>query len=260
MATLAARPPRSESADPDVRFAARTAVFMAAVVAIGFSVQWLLGRSSFASPLRVHAHAVIFMGWVMLFVVQGQLARRGGGAAHRALGWVGAGWLVLMLGAALNAIVAMVRGATVPFFFTPQQLLIADPMTLFGFIGLTIAAIAKRHQTDWHVRLHICAMSAIMGPAVGRILPMPLLVPYAFEAAVLAGLAFAGAGALRDWRRYGRVHPAWLWGIAVVVGVTVLADAIAYSALGDSIYRAVTAGYPGAEIAGLEFPPPPAAP
>ncbi|MEQ1541789.1 MAG: hypothetical protein ABL926_05995 [Novosphingobium sp.] len=260
MATLAAQPPLPESTDPDVRFAARTTLYMATVVVTGFSVQWLLGRSSFASPLRVHAHAVVFMGWVALFVAQGQLAKRDAAALHRTLGWVGAGWLVLMLGVALNSIVAIVRNGTVPFFFTPQQLLIADPMTLFGFIGLTIAAIAKRRQTDWHVRLHICAMSAIMGPAVGRILPMPLLVPFAFEAAVLVGLAFAGAGALRDWRRQGRVHPAWLWGIAVVVSATALADGIAYSPLGDGIYRAVAAGYPGAEIAGQEYPPPPPAP
>jgi hypothetical protein len=244
----------------DIRFAPKLAIAMALTVVAGFSVQLYLGRSTFASPLRVHFHALTFMGWVAIFVTQTWLATRGPLAWHRRLGWFAVGWVGLMLASALTVVVMQARRGMVPFFFVPQQLLIADPVTLLCFVALTGAAIARRHETDWHARLHVCAMAAIMGPAFGRLLPMPLLIPYAFESAVAAGLLFPLAGAIRDKRVRGLVHPAWGWGAAALIATMALADLIAYSPLGTTIYATVTAGSPGAAVPGLEFPPPPSGP
>lgn len=261
MATVAiAREPETGLPVTGYGFITKLAIAMALTVVAGFTMQLAMGRSTFASPVRVHAHAVTFMGWVALFVTQTQLATRGPLALHRKLGWIGAGWMIVMLGTAMTVIVAMARGGTVPFFFTPRQFLIADPATLICFVALTGTAIALRRETDWHARLHVCGMAAIIAPAFGRLLPMPLLTPYAFEAAVAAGLAFPLAGAIRDQRVTGRVHPAWWFGIAAIVVTMVLADLVAYSPLGGAIYDAVTAGYPGANVPGLEFPQPPATP
>ena len=49
----------------------------------GFSLQLAMGRSTFAAPLRVHVHAVLFMGWVAIMLTQSQLAMRGPLALHR---------------------------------------------------------------------------------------------------------------------------------------------------------------------------------
>jgi len=242
---------------PNARFFLYCAVAMALVVIAGFSTQLGMGRSTFASPVRVHAHAVIFMGWVAIFVTQTWFATRGPIEIHRRLGWLALGWMLLMVVAALIVIVAMARDGTVPFFFTPQQFLIGDPMTLIGFVGLTVAAVAMRKQTDWHARLHICGMTMLMGPAFGRLLPMPFLPPYAFETACLAAIVFPVAGVVRDWRRDGVVHPAWGIGIATLVGTLLLTNAIAYSSSGARIYTATVAGYPGASVPGLEYPVPP---
>ena len=110
------------------------------------------------------------------------------------------------------------------------------------------------------MRLHICAMTAIIGPGFGRLLPMPLLIPYAFELAGIVGLVFPVAGMIRDYRKSGRVHPAWYWGIAAILSVIPVSHIIANSALGDQIYSTVTSGHPGANVPGLEFPPPPPMP
>jgi hypothetical protein len=241
----------------ELRFFALTATIMAAIVAAGFSFQLGMGRSSFASPLRVHVHAIAFMGWVAIFLTQSWLAARGPLELHRKLGWIGAGWMALMLAAAAWVIVVMVRRGTVPFFFTPQQFIVGDPMMLLCFVGLTGSAIAMRRRTDWHSRLHICGMAALIGPAFGRLTPMPLFVPYAFEVSNLFGLSFVVAGMVRD-RRQGRpVHRAWWVGVAAVLAALTLTDLIAYSPLGDRLYAAITAGSPGAQVPGLAFGTPP---
>ena len=63
-----------------------------------------------------------------------------------------------------------------------------------------------------------------------------------------------------DARRSGRVHPAWLWGIAAMLAAFVLTQAITYSPAGTALYDAVTAGYPGDAVDPLAFPPPPDTP
>lgn len=258
MATLAADTFENERPAIEQRFAMTFAIVMALTVVAGFSTQLAMGRSSFGSPLRVHVHAVAFMGWTAMFVTQTWLATRGPLALHRKLGWIAASWIVLMIGAALTVIVAMARNGTVPFFFRPQVFLVGDPLTLVGFVGLTWAAISMRKQTDWHARLHICGMSALMGPAFGRLLPMPLIAPWSLEIAVAFGAVFPIAGMIRDRRRLGHAHPAWKYGLAVIAGVVVLTDVIGYSPIGGAIYREVTAGSPGAAIDPLAMAAPPA--
>lgn len=251
--------PRTAAGD-DARFFFTSAIVMAATVAAGFSLQLAMGRSSFASPPLVHAHALVFMGWVTIYVLQNGFAATDRMALHRRLGWIAAAWMVPMLVLGCMVTVAMLRRGGVPFFFRPLQFLVFDPVSLLGFITLTVAAIALRRQTDWHRRLHFCAMSMLLGPAFGRLLPMPLLIPWAWEATLAACMLFPVAGMAWDLRRTGQVHPAWRWGLAAMVGVLAVTEAITYSPVGEALYQAVVAGSPGAAVAPLDFPPPPGPP
>ena len=79
MATLAQPrvPARSEE-----RFFFIMACVIAGTIAAGFSLHLAMGRSSFASPPLVHAHAVVFMGWVVIYLLQNVFAVR-----RLELGW-----------------------------------------------------------------------------------------------------------------------------------------------------------------------------
>jgi hypothetical protein len=240
------------------RFFLHTSIAMAAVVVAGFSLQLAMGRSSFGAPPIVHAHAIVFMGWVAIYVAQNALAATGSVAVHRRLGWVAAGWAVAMVVLGIAVTVRLVRLGQAPFFFAPVQFLVLNPVLILSFAGLTAAAIVNRRRTEWHRRLHYAGMALLLGPAFGRLLPMPLLVPYAYEVDFLAVLIFPAIGIIADLRRTGRVHPAWWWGLGTIVASTVLVDAITYSSAGDALYRAVTAGSPGAQLSPYAYPPPPA--
>jgi len=200
------------------------------------------------------------MGWVAIYMTQNVLAATDRMALHRRLGWIAAGWMVAMVVLGCVATVGMVRAGHVPFFFRPLQFLAFDPIILFTFVGLTTAAIVMRRRTEWHRRLHYCGMAILTGPAISRLLPSPLLQPWAWEAVFLLCLIFPLVGIRADIRRSGRAHPAWRWGIAAMLVGAVLTEAITYSPLGTALYRRVTAGSPGAAIAPLDFAPPPAGP
>ena len=255
MATLAEQP--FVPSVGDERFFLRAAVVMTVIIVAGFSFQLAMGRSTFASPIRVHIHAVLFMGWVWIYLFQNIFVATGRMGLHRKLGWVAAAWMVGMVVSGFVVTVAMVRNGTVPFFFQPLHFLVFDPVALLTFGGLTAAAVMLRRRTEWHRRLHFCGMTILLAPAFGRLLPLPFMQPWAWEATFLVTLLFPLAGAWADLRRSGRVRPAWKWGLSAIIGSFLLTQVITYSPVGTAIYAMVTKGSRGAAVPPLEFQPPP---
>lgn len=241
----------------EARFFFVLACAMAATIVAGFSLNLALGRSSFDSPLVVHVHALLFMGWVGIFLTQNALVFAGNLALHRRLGWIAAIWVPAMVLAGLAITrYSLQQGGGAPFF-DQNQFLISNPLHLLGFAGLAGCAIARRRDTDWHRRLMFCSFTILTGPGIGRLLPNPLLIPYAWYASIFVPvILFIGAGMVADKRRHGRVHPAWLWGFGLIVGLQVIADLIAYSPPGYQFTEWFLAGTPGAERQMEAFFPP----
>jgi hypothetical protein len=229
------------------RFFLTTAIAMAAVIVAGFSTNLAMGRSSFAVPVYYHLHAFIFFGWVVLYVTQNALVAAGSVALHRRLGWLAVAWVPVMVAMGTGITVYDIRRNGGPPFFNINEFLICNPMLILGFAAVAGAAIVNRRRTDCHRRLMYCAMAYITGPGVGRLLPLPLLIPWGFRIAVIiVPSIFPLIGMAYDLKRTGRIHPAWFWGMGVAVGMFLLADVIAYSPPGLAITRAVVAGTPGA--------------
>jgi hypothetical protein len=238
-----------------LNFFLASAVMMALVLVAGFSLQVAMGRSTFHSPVPVHLHALLFFGWTTLYVVQNALATTGSVAVHRRLGWLATVWIPAMVVVGTVVTVGMVRRGHAPFFFEPLYFLVMDELTLVAFAGLAFSSILLRRRTEWHRRLMFCGMALLTGPGFGRLLPMPLLIPYAGWAAFCAAMLFPVAGVIRDIRNSGKVHPAWFYGIAVMIGTELAMDGITNSAAGLVIYDVVTWGSPGAAIDPRAFPP-----
>ncbi|WP_235506436.1 hypothetical protein [Altererythrobacter sp. Root672] len=232
----------------EARFFFIMACLMVATILAGFSLNFLLGRSSLSSPLVVHAHGVVMLTWLGLYLLQNTLIFGGNIALHRRVGWLAAAWVPLVVAMGLLVMRHSMQSRGGPPFFDQNQFLISNPLQLFGFAGLTAWAISLRRNTSWHRRLMFCGMALLCGPGIGRLLPMPLFIPFAWYTSIFVPLVlFVGAGIIADILRYGRVHPAWFWGIGVSVVLQVIADLIAYSPAGYSITEWYLAGTPGAE-------------
>jgi hypothetical protein len=252
MATLAQRGAATEG----TRFYTIMAFVMALVIVAGFSLNLAMGRSSFALPAAFHVHGMIFMGWLGLYLAQAVTIASGNRALHRQLGKLAYVFIPAMVAAGAMIIVVSIRGTGGPFFFAQNEFFISNLAGLLVFGGLALWALRVRRYTGWHRRLMLVAMSALTGPGLGRLLPMPLLIPYAWPIAVAASFVFGAVAILVDWRTNGRVHPAYWWGMGINVGGFLASMALAYSPIGYAITEAVIAGTPGAERPMGPFLPP----
>jgi hypothetical protein len=191
---------------------------MAAVFVGGFSrtvPDDFLGTP--ALPLLLHIHGAVFTVWVLLFVAQPALIARGSIRLHRRIGWAGAGLAVAMVVMGIAATLFAVRHRAVPPFFPATVFLVMNVIGILAFGALVAAGVRLRRRPAWHKRLMLCATISILGPGLGRLLPMPSFGAAAPLVMFGAILSFAIAGMMADLIVRHRIHPAYIWGTGVIL-------------------------------------------
>ena len=99
-----------------------------------------------------------------------------------------------------------------------------------------------RRRAERHKRLMLCAAVSILGPGLGRLLPM-----YSFGAGAplvmfAAIAAFALAGPLTDLLVRKKIHPSSYWGVAAVLVSMVIIPPVAFSPIGGWLVGVVRLG------------------
>ncbi|RYD64070.1 MAG: hypothetical protein EOP58_10260 [Sphingomonadales bacterium] len=256
MATLHAGAAPRTAEQAERRFYMIMAIAMALVIVAGFSLNLATGRSNFAVPPIYHAHAVVFMGWLALWVAQAVTIATGRRALHIRLGKLGYLWIPLMVVMGITIMIAVARRTGGPFFFAVNEFLVSNIAGVLVFGALAMWSLRIRRHDGWHRRLMFSAMVVLVGPGIGRLLPMPLLIPNAWTISFAVTLIFPAIAMVADLRRCGRVHAALWWGTGINIGVFVASLLLAHSALGLAFTQAVIAGTPGAERPMQPFLPP----
>lgn len=227
----------------DQHFFTRLSQALAALIVFGF-LQWAL--RGFVAPLKtpiwIHLHGLAMLGWLGTFVVQNRLAEGGNLELHRRLGWISLILVLVIAGLGIFAGRMALVMHRVPPFFSNAYFLSLTHVEVTVFTAVVVMAIAMRRDTQWHRRLMIGATIILMEPALGRLLPMPLLGQTLggwLEASLQLGILFIVAR--HDRKLLGSVHPATLVSMGIVIGVhgliQVLAATPAVTVLAEAIAR-----------------------
>lgn len=182
-----------------------------------------------AAPAYIHLHALVMLAWLGLTVVQATLIARDNLALHRRLGWTGVGLAAVVVGLGSFVAVRTLQAHHQPPFFTPPYFLALTQVGLLAFAGLVAAAIARRRETEWHRRLMVGALVLLMEPALGRLLPMPLIMPWGEWAVLAVQLGALALVARHDRRTLGAIHPATVAAVAVVAATHLIVETLAVS-------------------------------
>lgn len=197
-------------------FAMAIAIAVTAVIGFGFFI--VMGISSFGAPWFVHVHAVTMMGWLVLYLAQNGLVARDNVVLHRKLGILAAAWSVWLVPIGLATTVSCIAGHRAPpFFQDPAFFLAMDWSTILLFAGLTWTALGLRNRPDWHKRLMLGANVNLIGPAWGRLVPLPLTGQDGVLMNLAVLLVYLGVAMAFDRRLNGRVHPAHVWSAGLLV-------------------------------------------
>ena len=190
-------------------------LWMVVLVVVGFWPTYygpLLSGTFGLKPI-VEIHAVVYYGWIVLFVAQTLLVLAGRLKWHRKVGWFAAAYAAVMVAVVITALAMrfsdhMAAGDT----REAHRSLIISSVDLLLFSGFLTAAIAYRRKPQIHKRLIIVATVVLMGPAVGRMTflsvgPLLLLVLYS---PILFGMAF-------DLATRRRIHAVYVIGLILHV-------------------------------------------
>jgi len=206
------------------RFHPAAVAALAAVVFVGFAKTYYFRAFSGLPPLAqpAHVHGLIATVWIALHYTQARLVAAHRVDLHRRLGIFAAFVAALLAVQAISMAVGNAAAGHGPAGRDPLQFLSVPLGTTTMFTLFVGSALALRRQREWHKRLMLLATMTLLVPAMGR-LDAQIMHPLGLPRLVLApavSVGFVAWAWVNDWRRLGRVHPAYIvGGIALIVSI-----------------------------------------
>jgi hypothetical protein len=242
MASLRADKITKSGARPIARFAGTAAwlrknfyftmaVVIAAVVVYGFSQTFAvnLEHPPYPRPWILYVHATVFPLWILLFLTQTALVRRGSTGVHRSLGPFGLALGALLPIVAITTAIVMDRLHAVhgeePYFYPAFFIVhINDEVAFVALVGLAALLRTKR---EFHSRLMFLG-AAILTDAPFSRFPAFQARPFA----ITLGIAYACVdllilcGVTRDWLLEKRINAVYRFALPALVGGQAITTAI----------------------------------
>ena len=230
--------PRGYMADQD--YFTRFTIVLALLILFGFAQFAMRGFVDVRRvPYLTHLHGVLMVAWLGLAVAQNIFVGRGQLGIHRRLGWIAA---ALVAGIGVMGVTvgySAIAEQRVPPFFSNPYFLALTAVESIAFAAVVAWGVSLRRNTQWHRRAMLGAMVIILEPALGRLLPMPLMGGWGEWAILGIQLLVLGLLARHDRKLLGAVHPATLamMGIVAALHVTIFALSIfpPFAALAEGI-------------------------
>jgi uncharacterized membrane protein YozB (DUF420 family) len=188
--------------------------------------------------LLYQLHGAFFTAWVALLVAQTALVAGHRTDIHRTLGVAGVVLAVVVFVVGVAVSVETLRRNGGPPGGDPRRFFAIPVGDIIVFGALVSTAVVQRRHSEVHKRLMLLATLSLLTAAVGRFLRQVGMggAPNLFFGTDVFVLVLI----LYDLASRGRVHPATLWGGALVVGFKpllyyVLSGTPAWLALADAL-------------------------
>lgn len=203
-----------------------------------------LPTGTFEGTPLMHLHAALFTAWPLLLLSQAVLISRGGLKYHKAWGLAGISLASMMFLVGVATAVVPLQDRLAAGVGDPARSFVIVPLaSVTVFFGFFIAAVANINRPEWHKRFIVIATSSVLvaptarffflaangvGPGLrpGNLPPAPVVA--SLRPIMVLDLILIAA-MLIDRRREGKVHPAWLWGLGILIPVQLLRDPIAHT-------------------------------
>lgn len=179
-------------------------------------------------PLIVHAHAILMASWALLLLVQTTFMATGRSAQHKKLGLIAVALLPLLVAAMIGVtkevwslVASLPAGAMPPEALSAIKLDVTNTLleqirTIVLFPGLIVwALVMRRKDPETHKRLMILATLLPLPAAIDRMTWMPATIPDNPASIHLYSLLWLLPVLIYDIARRGRVHRAYVIGIAL---------------------------------------------
>lgn len=168
-------------------------VVLLVIVLVGFAPSFYL-RAAFHHttklPLLLYVHGVALTVWFSLPVVQGWLVQTKRLRLHRRLGYVAAGYAVVVIVLGMLANLRLISEVDSPA--DGENIVIwGNFFTLAMFAAFVALAVVFRKNPELHKRLTLLASISIVGPALARLPRWPV-----FAGGLEAGRNYAIGGLL----------------------------------------------------------------
>jgi hypothetical protein len=210
----------------DRRLCAGVAIGLTLIVLVGFAQTYYL-KVLFGTPplgLLLQIHGIVMTAWVVLFSVQVRLVAAHRTDLHRRLGVVGAvvAGMVLVVGVPVALIQGHLHLIMNDTPVEPALVFLPVPLgILFLFATFVTAALLLRRRAAYHKRFMALSCLSIFLPGLDR---LPVQFVENADRWILFGLndACIAICFAYDALKHRRVHPAWVWGSAMFLGVQIL--------------------------------------
>lgn len=171
-------------------------------------------------PLVVHLHAAVMASWVVLLAIQATLSLSGRMDLHRK--WGLASLAVAPLVLTMLIAVTIVRqndAAGTPAGPIVNNILFLQIRSIVLFPTFFIWALrTRRTNPETHKRMVLLATLMLLDAAIARMSWLPYnAFPKSYLAVHIYLLLLLVPALLHDLIRLGRIHRAWIWGLALTL-------------------------------------------
>jgi hypothetical protein len=178
-------------------------------------------------PLVVHLHAAVMASWVSLLAVQATLSLAGRMDLHRK--WGAASLVVAPLVLIMLIAITIIRqnaAAGTPAGPIVNNILLVQIRAIVLFPAFFIWALrTRRTDPEMHKRMMLLATLVLLDAAIARMSWLPYNeFPKSYLAVHIYLLLLLVPALLHDLIRRGRIHRAWVWGLALTLPWVVAAE------------------------------------